>query len=372
DSEPAKVTPYEVNGRVDYDVLVNQFGVSLITPELLSRIEKDAGELHYLLRRKIFFAHRDLNWLLDQYENGRKFVLYTGRGPSGPVHLGHLIPWMFTKWLQDRFGAELYFQMTDDEKFLFNDRLTLDQTKKYAYENVLDIIALGFDPKKTHIFLDTEYAKTMYNQAIRVAKHITLSTVKASFGFQDSDNIGIAFYTSMQAVPAILASVKEGKSVPCLIPLAIDQDPHFRVARDVYPKLGYPKPALIESKFIPGLGPGGKMSASDPNSAIFVTDTPEQAAKKVMNAFTGQQATAELQRRYGGNPDICSVCQYYVFLFEQDDAKLQVILDRERSGDILAGEHKADLAERVKSFLADHQKIREKAKDHVEEFMLRD
>jgi tryptophanyl-tRNA synthetase len=368
----SRVTPYEVSGKVDYDKLVEQFGVSLISSELLERIRRQAGELHYLLRRRVFFAHRDMGWLLDEYEKGNEFVLYTGRGPSGPVHLGHLIPWMFTKWLQDKFGAELYFQLTDDEKFLFNDRLTLDQTREYAYENALDIIALGFDPKKTHIFLDTEYAKTMYNQAIRIAKHITLSTVKASFGFQDSDNIGITFYTSLQAVPAILASVREGEGVPCLIPLAIDQDPHFRVARDVYPKLGYPKPAIIESKFIPGLGPGGKMSASDPNSAIFVTDTPEQAAKKVMNAFTGQQATAELQRKYGGNPDICSVCQYYVFLFEQDDSKLQRILDAERKGEILAGEHKADLAEKVSGFLADHQKKREKARAKIEEFMLRD
>ena len=43
-----------------------------------------------MLRRNIFFAHRDLKWLLDEYEKGNKFFLYTGRSPSGPIHLGHL------------------------------------------------------------------------------------------------------------------------------------------------------------------------------------------------------------------------------------------------------------------------------------------
>ncbi len=367
------VTPWEVRGRVDYDKLVKQFGLNLLSDELLEKIKKHAKELHYLLRRKIFFAHRDLNWLLNEYEKGNKFFLYTGRGPSGHTHLGHLIPWIFTKWLQDKFDVKLYFQLTDDEKFLFKEELDFDKVKSFAYENILDIIALGFDPKKTFIFLDTEYSKTLYPQAVRVAKHITFSTAKATFGFTNESNIGEIFFTSVQAVPAFLESVKEGKNVPCLIPLAADQDPHFRVARDVMPKLGYYKPAIIHSKFLPSLlGPNIKMSASEPSTAIFTTDSPEVAEKKVMNAFTGQQATAELQRKLGGNPDICSICQYYFFLFEEDDKKVQKIFEQERRGDILAGEHKKDLAERVRKFLIEHQKKREKAKNQIEKFMLRD
>lgn len=366
------VTPWEVSGEIDYDKLVKQFGLQLLTEDLIKRIKKHTKDLHYLLRRKIFFAHRDLKWLLDEYERGDKFYLYTGRGPSGHTHLGHLIPWIFTKWLQEKFNAKLYFQITDDEKFLFKDELDLEKVKSFAYDNILDIIALGFDPKKTFIFLDTEYSNTLYNEALKVAKHITFSTAKAVFGFKNESNIGQIFFTSVQAVPAFLESIKEGRNVPCLIPLAVDQDPHFRVARDVLPKLGYYKPAIIHSKFLPGLGPGGKMSSSDPKTTIFTTDTPEVVEKKIMNAFTGQRETAELQRKYGGNPDICSICQYYYFLFEQDDKKVEEIFEGERTGKLLAGEHKRDLVERVVKFIEEHQKKREKAKDQVEKFMLRD
>jgi tryptophanyl-tRNA synthetase len=367
------VTPWEVKGKIDYDKLIKQFGISPIDENLLARIKKHTKELHFMLRRKIFFAHRDLNWLLDEYEKGNEFYLYTGRGPSGHTHLGHLVPWIFAKWLQDKFDVKLYFQITDDEKFLFKRELELEDTKRFSYENILDIIALGFDPKKTFIFLNTEYSKTLYPQAIRVAKHITFSTAKAVFGFENESNIGQIFFTSMQAVPAFLESVKRKKNVPCLIPLGVDQDPHFRVARDVMPKLGYYKPVLIHSKLLPSLlGPGTKMSASDPRSTIYTTDSEEVVRKKIMNAFTGQQPTAELQRKLGGNPEICSVCQYYYFLFEEDDKKVEEIFEAERNGSLLAGEHKADLAERVVKFLKEHQKKREKAKDQIEKFILRD
>ena len=78
-----KVTPWEVSGNVDYDKLVQQFGIQKIDDKLLNRIKRHTKEIHYMLRRKIFFANRDLNWLLDEYEKGNKFFLYTGRAPAG-------------------------------------------------------------------------------------------------------------------------------------------------------------------------------------------------------------------------------------------------------------------------------------------------
>ena len=71
---------------------------------MLDRLKKHTRNLHFMLRRRIFFSHRDLKWLLDEYEKGNEFFLYTGRGPSGHTHLGHLMPWIFTKWLQDSYN----------------------------------------------------------------------------------------------------------------------------------------------------------------------------------------------------------------------------------------------------------------------------
>ena len=119
----------ESEGAIDYDKLISTFGSQRIEKETLDRMEKLTGKkVHRFLRRGIFFSHRDLNQLLDLYEAGTKFYLYTGRGPSNEsLHFGHLIPFLFTKWLQDTFDCPLFIQLTDDEKFLFKKDLELEE-----------------------------------------------------------------------------------------------------------------------------------------------------------------------------------------------------------------------------------------------------
>jgi len=362
----ARVTPWEVTGKIDYDRLVKEFGTQHINTGLLEQIKKLAGELHPLLRRKIFFCHRDLDKLLDEYEAGRKFFLYTGRGPSGNTHIGHLVPWIFTKWLQERFKANLYFQFTDDEKFLFNPELTLEDTKKLAYENALDVVALGFDAKKTRFIIDTEHIRKLYPHALRVAKKLTFSTAKAVFGFTPETNVGSIFFTSIQSAPCFL------ENRPCLIPLAIDQDAHFRITRDIAPKLGFRKPALIHSIFLPGLTGSAKMSSSIPGDAIFTTDTEEEVRQKIKKyAFSGGQPTIAEHRKKGGNPDVDVSYQWLRILFEPNDEKLKRIHDDYKSGKLLTSELKEILIEKVNTFLKHHQQEREKARKKIDKFILK-
>jgi tryptophanyl-tRNA synthetase len=371
DEEEMVVTPWEVSGKIDYDRLMKEFGTQPLTDALIKRIEKVAGYQHLQLRRKIFFSHRDLDFILDHYDKRERFVLYTGRGPSSHTHLGHLVPWLFTKYLQDAFKAKLYFQITDDEKFLHKRDLTLDDARNYALDNVLDAIAVGFQRDRTKIILDTKNIGSLYELALKVAKLTTFSTAKAVFGFKEESNIGIVFYTAVQSAPCFLESFLTGKKVPCLIPAAIDQDPHWRVARDAAQRLGYYKPAQIHCKFLPSLQQSGKMSASIPETAIYLTDTPKAARKKIMNAFTGGRPTVAEQRKFGGNPDICPVHQYFYFIFEEDDKKMEELNNTCRRGEMLCGECKELLAERVGKFLIEHQRNREKAKNVLQDYLMK-
>jgi tryptophanyl-tRNA synthetase len=124
----------ESDGAIDYNKLIDNFGCQRIHPDLIARMERLTGKVpHRFLRRGIFFSHRDLEHLLDLYEKGKKFYLYTGRGPSSEaLHLGHLIPFQFTKWLQDTFDCPLVIQLTDDEKFLFKPDLTLEECHRFG------------------------------------------------------------------------------------------------------------------------------------------------------------------------------------------------------------------------------------------------
>lgn len=354
------VTPWEVQGKMDYNRLIKEFGLEKIDDKILKKVQESAGELHFMLRRGLFFAGRDLRWVLDEYKKGNKFFLYTGCGPSGPIHLGHLQTWIFTKWLQDKFGVELWFQFTDDEKFLLNKDKSFDEIQNWMYENMKDVIALGFDSKKTHFLIDTKHASLIYPEAIKVAKKITYSMVKSTFGLDESSNTGLIFYTAIQAVPAFLPSVLKKKKIPCLIPHAVDQDPHFRLTRDILPKIGFHKPASIQCSFLPPLtGSEGKMSSSKSGVAILTTDSPEEVKKKINKyAFSGGQKTTDEHRKKGGNPEVDVSFQYLKMFFEPDDKKLEKIYNDYKSGKLLTGELKKILIDKINEFLAEHQKKR--------------
>ena len=294
--------------------------------------------------------------------------MYTGRGPSGHTHIGHLVPWVFAKWLQDKFNVNMYFQLTDDEKFFAKQDLSLDQTTNFAFENALDFIALGFKPEKTKIIVNTKNIKTLYPIAAQVAKKINFSNTKAVFGFTNDTNVGMIFYTSLQSAPCFI----EDKQV--LIPLGVDQDPHFRITRDIAPKINKIKPSLIHNIMIPSLlGPGGKMSASDEKNTIYTTDSPEAVKKKINKyAFSGGQPDIDEHRKIGGNPDIDVSYQYLRIFFEPDDNKLKKIHDDYKSGKMLTGELKSILIEKINEFLSVHQQKREEARKNIDEYLLKD
>ena len=122
-------------------------------------------------------------------------------------------------------------------------------------------------------------------------------------------------------------------------------------------------------KFMPGLK-GGKMSSSDENSFIALTDSPEEAARKIKKyAFSGGRATLEEHRKKGGNPDIDVSFQMLLYGLEPDDKKLKKIYDDYKSGKLLTGELKEILINKITKFLKEHQKKMKAARKSVDKFL---
>jgi len=369
ETEEGEVNPWEVKGTVNYNKILHDFGSSAIDSTLLNRFEKLTGKKpHHWLRRGLFFSHRDLNTILDNYEKGKKFYLYTGRGPSSDaLHFGHLVPFLMTKYLQEAFGVPLVVQNTDDEKFLWKN-LELKDCYRYTRENAKDIIACGFDIERTFIFSNLDYVGTMYPNIVKIQKSVTFNQARGIFGFEGTQNIGQIGFPAIQAAPSFSSSFPaifgDRTDIPCLIPCAIDQDPYFRMTRDVAPRLNYLKPALLHSKFFPSLsGPNTKMSSSV-GTAVFLTDTPKQIKDKINNAFSGGQETAELHRKYGANLEIDVPYQYLSFFLE-DDEKLAEIGRRYQSGEMLTSEIKKILVDLLCDVVAKHQQARSFVTDQV-------
>lgn len=93
------------------------------------------------------------------------------------------------------------------------------------------------------------------------------------------------------------------------------------MTRDIAQKLKYLKPACIHSKFFPSiLGQNEKMSASNPNSAIFLTDTAKDIQKKITSyAFSGGGKTLEEHQANGADLAVDIPYQYLTFFLEDDD-----------------------------------------------------
>lgn len=380
------VTPWTVRATgvagVDYDKLIVKFGSARITDELLARFEQVAGVApHHFLRRGIFFSHRDLEFILKTHETGKPFYLYTGRGPSSTaMHVGHLLPFILTVWLQRTFKCPVVIQLTDDEKWACEpDKNSEEKVKGFSFENARDIIACGFDIERTLIFSNLGVMSHEINlpRLIPVAWDIgikvTNNKMRGIFGFSGEDNTAKNFFPNLQAAPAfsctfsnVFGLSSKDKPMPCLIPCGIDQDPYFRMTRDVAQRLNHPKPALLHSKFFPALqGPQTKMSASVDISAIFLTDTPKQIKDKINKyAFSGGGATIEEHQKNGGNCEVDTSFQYLKYFLE-DDQELEQIRRSYTSGELLTGNLKKRTIEVVQNLVADHQRRRAEITDDV-------
>ncbi len=357
-----KVTPWDVEGKVDYNKLIKEFGTKLIGAELKEKIKSLVGELHVFLRRNFYFSHRDLDLILKDYENGKGFYLYNGIATGGKTHIGHLIPFIFAKWIQKKFNINYYIQIPDEEKFLYKQKLDWNVVQKNAKENELHLAALGFDTDKTFMFRNSEYVKNIYPILMKTAKKINFSTVRAVFGFNEQSNIGMLFYPALQIIPTFFERKR------CLIPCGIDQDNYWRPQRDIAEKLGFYKTAAIHNKFLPPLtGVSGKMSASKPETAIYLSDDEETVRSKIVKyAFSGGQATIEEHRKKGGNPDIDVAFQWLYIFFEEDDKKIEQIREDYKSGILLTGELKQILIDKINAFLKEHNKRKEKSEKILE------
>lgn len=349
------VTPYAVTGDVDYDRLLDQFGVETLTDK---QITKFPAPVHPLVRRSVFYAERDVDNFLDAANEGEPHSIVTGRGPSGPMHIGHSFPFYFAKYLQNQTGALVYIPFSDDEKYFLKDK-TLKEISNHTRENLLDLLAVGFDPDRTRIIVDTADADVIYPLATAFAKEVTQSTVDATYG--EPENIGLSFYPAVQATHLLLPQLVEGRH-PTLVPIAVDQDPHVRVCRDIAAKQRYDvdKPGALLSKFLPSLEGPGKMSSSDDTPSILLSDDRETVFNKIRtHAYSGGQSSIETHREQGGNPDIDVSYQFLYYFFEENDEHLEQLAREYREGSLLSGELKEMAAEKIADFLEEHQKRRE-------------
>jgi tryptophanyl-tRNA synthetase len=131
---------------------------------------------------------------------------------------------------------------------------------------------------------------------------------------------------------------------------------------------GFLQPSSTYHRFITGLT-GEKMSSSKPESAIFLTDAPEDVKKKIMNAKTGGAVSLAEQKKSGGKPDECMIYELFLYHLIEDDTELKKIFDSCKKGELMCGSCKKRAAEQMEQLLRDIQGKRAAAMGIMNEYL---
>lgn len=263
----------------------------------------------YTFNRGLIYSHRDFDVFMKAMKQRKKLAIVSGFNASGSLHIGHKALFETNLFFQKKYGLDVFIPISDDESYVAGK---ID-TQKEGFDNAMliakQLLAFGFDPKKTFFIIDQVFTD-IYNLAIKLSRGTTMSTLKATYGYSMESNPGLYFYPCVQAAHILLPLEGDfGSHFMTLVPIGPDEDSHIRISRDLASKFGYSKSAILHLCFIPALD-GKKMSKSNPETAIFYTDGPTDIKRKIYNAFTGGKETKELQLSKGGNPKVCVVYKY--------------------------------------------------------------
>ena len=345
---------------IDYDKLTKQFGI-----KSFEEFEKEIENPHFLMKRGIIFGHRDYGRIVKAMREKKDFAVVSGMMPSGKMHIGHKMIVDQIIWYQKK-GADIFIPIADMEAYSARS-VDFEQSRKLAVtEYLTNYIALGVNFKKKNIsvYLQSEN-KTVEDLAYILAKKVTFNEMKAIYGFSGSTNLAHIYVPLIQVADILHPQIKEcGGPKPTVVPVGPDQDPHIRLTRDIAErfknKYNFITPSSTYHRFITGLT-GDKMSSSKPKTAIFLSDPPNIAEKKVKSAKSGGRESLDEQRELGGVPDKCVVYELLLYHLIESDKELLELYNSCKNGNILCGECKLKAAAMMRDFFEKFSKKRERA-----------
>jgi tryptophanyl-tRNA synthetase len=340
----------------------------------LEKIKKYLPErlLFKHLRRNIVIAHLDFEKVLSEIMKTGKFTVVSGLNPSSGLHYGHKLLFDLLLELQN-IGADVFIPITNDETYLDSKSNSLNGSRDIALKEIIpSTIALGFNSKRTHIFVDTEYPD-IYKFAIKISKYVSTTDVNKLFGKEALNNPGQVFYRGcVQLAQILLPQLPEfGGPKLTLIPVGIDQHPYVLLARDVAKKMGLIPPAELVIKFQPSLiNPEKKMSKSDPTTAIFLSDNKVIIKEKIQKAYTGTVSSREGHNKFGGVLEICTVFALLNNQCQDDKLVLKLYKDY-KNGSLMASELKNIVGEILIDINEKYQqKLRQVSQKKINQFIL--
>ena len=252
-------------------------------------------------------------------KNNLKKRLLTGDRPTGKLHLGHYAGSLKNRVaMQDKYES---FIMVADVQALTDNFDNPEKVRRNVFEVALDNLAVGIDPDKTTIFIQSQIPEiaeltVFYSNLVTVAELQRNPTVKNEIRdkghiFKDGNvTFGFLGYPVSQAADITFLRA-------AVVPVGEDQKPMLEQTNSIIRKFHkyygelfpYPQGIYGEIARLSGLD-GRKMSKSF-NNAIYLSDSSEEVEAKIKKAKTDSDTVNLIKFDEKNKPEISNLMQYY-------------------------------------------------------------
>jgi len=340
--------------------------------------------LHFSVRRKIVFAHKNFEFVRDviseiQNYSKQRFAVITGLMLQDELHLGHKCVIDQLKWYQEK-GADIFIALSDVESWVKNKRKMSVVIKDAMENHLLSYFALGIKPIPRRC--------QIYSQWARREIFCTALTISGAIGYSEwrekwrtaGGNItpGKMFFPFVVAADILHAQLEKfGGKRPTVVPVGIDQYEYLNMATSLIERYNilfppddrYYPPSVTYHRLL--VGTDMKPMDTESGNAIFLSDSPDVVSKKLMVAVTGGRRNLEEQKRLGGDPRRCAPYEMYKFNHPEDRAVKRIFVDCVTGG-TSCHDCKNRIIDYFKELVKDFQQKRKKFEDSEEilKFML--
>ena len=300
-------------------------------------------------------------------------TILTGFRPTGNLHLGHYFG-ACKNWLKLQDEYNFYLEIADVQALTDNFD-NPEKVRKNVYEITKDLLAIGIDPNKVHLFIQSKIPEiaeltVFYSNLVTVARLQRNPTVKTEisqkkelFGNNgESITYGFLGYPVSQAADI---TAFDGE----VVPVGDDQLPLLEQCREIVRKfnsiygevLKEPQQVLSKTTRVKGLDGNEKMGKSLGN-AVYLVDDEETIKKKIMGAVTDPD---KIKKDDPANPDVCMV--YYYHKLVNNEENVNTICSECKKGSRGCVQCKKELIEAMKEFLQPIQERRKFYEDNPDE-----
>lgn len=267
-----------------------------------------------------------------------KEIILTGDRPTGKLHVGHYIGSLKKRVSMQNSGKYDSYIMIADQQALTDNARDPEKIKNSLIQVALDYLAVGLDPKKSTIFVQSQIPalaelNLYYLNLVTVSRLERNPTVKAEIQQKHFErSIPAGFFTYPVSQAADITAFKAN-----LVPVGDDQEPMLEQTREIVRTFNsiYGE-VLVEpqgvfapkgSGRLPGLDGNAKMSKSL-NNAIYLSDDADTLRKKVMSMYTDpNHIHVEDPGKVEGN-----MVFTYLDIFDKDKDKVAELKEQYRAG----------------------------------------